>query len=108
MLFVLGLGFAALIAAARFARVPDLRRTGTVVALTVATSFASLVGLASDLSGVGYTVARNDEFKDDLARITLEGLAESMSPLILGGTLLCVTWLVMAVGYRRLNARVPG
>jgi hypothetical protein len=108
MLFVLGLGFAALISAAGFARHPDPRRTGTVIALTVAASFASLNGVAMDLSAVGRNVAQNAEWKnDELSRVVLMGLNESLSPIILGGALLCVTWLVMAFGYRRLNSRIP-
>jgi len=107
MAFVLGLGVAALIAAARFARMPDVRRTGTVVALTVAATFATLVCFATDLGAVGRHVARDESIKDELPRIVLMGISECMSPLILGGALLTVTWLVMAFGYRRLNARMP-
>jgi hypothetical protein len=107
MLFVLGLGLAALIAAARFMRTPDPRRTGTVVALTLAAAFATLCGVATDIAAVGKNVAQNDELGADMPRVVLMGVSESMSPMILGGTLLCVTWLVMAVGYRRLEARVP-
>jgi hypothetical protein len=108
MLFVLGLGSAALIAAAGFARRPDPRRTGAVIALTVAATFASLVGVAADLSTVGRHVAQNDGWKgDELTRVVLMGVNESLSPIILGGALLCVTWLVMAFGYRRLNSRIP-
>lgn len=106
MFFVLGLGLAALIAAARFMRAPDPRKSGTVVALTVAAAFATLCALASDIAAVGKNVAQKDDWGADLPRVVLMGLSESMSPVILGGTLLCVTWLVMAVGYRRLASRV--
>jgi hypothetical protein len=109
MLFVLVLGLAALIAAARFMRAPDARRSGTVSALTLAAAAAAVTGLATDLAVVGHHVAQSDQFTEPLmlARVCLQGLSESLSPIILGATLLCVTWLVMAVGYRRLASRLP-
>ena len=42
-----------------------------------------------------------------LARIGFQGLAEAVSPLILGFGILTVVAMLMAVGYRRLVARLP-
>jgi len=103
MFFVLVLGLAGLVAAGRFMRTPDLRRVDTVRALSLAVIFATVTATATDLAAVGYHVSK---LEGDLAPIVLQGFSESMSPLILGVTFLCVTWMLMAVGYRRLSARL--
>lgn len=107
MLFVLLLGALAAVAAIRFAWKPDERRIGAVRALSVATLCSIGVGTCSDLAAVGQHVAHNPEWahSPDLHLLLLEGFAESMSPGILGFALLAITWLVMAVGHRRLAAR---
>jgi hypothetical protein len=102
MFFVLVLGLAGLVAAGRFMRTPDARRVDTVKALSLATAFATVTAIATDLAAVGYNVAK---FEGPLGPIVLQGFAESMSPAILGGTFLCVTWMLMAVGFRRLASR---
>lgn len=108
MVFVLVLGLIGLVSAARFMRSPDARKVAPVVALSVATLFAALTGVASDLMVVTHVVASEPGFHDEkMPIVLLQGFSESMSPAILGGTLLCVTWMVMAVGYRRLGVRLP-
>lgn len=107
MVFVLVLGLVTLVAAVRFATAPDPRRVGAVAALSVSTLAVSLVGLAAALAAVGHHLAQNDAAAEPLLRMVLQGLAEAMSPLILGGSVLTATWIVMAVGYRRLVARLP-
>ncbi len=78
--------------------------------MTLAAAAAAVTGVASDLAVVGHHVAQSENFTEPLmlARVCLQGLSESLSPIILGATLLCVTWLVMAVGYRRLAASPAG
>jgi hypothetical protein len=108
MVFLLVLGFIGLVSAARFMRSPDSRRVPTVIALSVATGFASLTGVASDIAVFTHHVAANEEWLNTaLAGVVLQGISESMNPAILGGTFLCVTWMLMAVGYRRLALRMP-
>ncbi|MBK7860581.1 MAG: hypothetical protein IPJ65_18680 [Archangiaceae bacterium] len=108
MVFLLVLGLLAVVSAARFMRSPDARRVATVVALSVATFFAAVTGVVADLSVFTHRVAQNEDWLEhQLAAVVLQGFSESLSPAILGGTLLCVTWMLMAVGYRRLSARLP-
>ncbi|MBL8951070.1 MAG: hypothetical protein JNK82_09855 [Myxococcaceae bacterium] len=104
MVFVLALGLFGLVSAARFMRSPDRKRVSTVVALSVATGFATLTGIAADLATVGHVVAQNEGLQEKALAVVLQGFSESMSPAILGGTLLCLTWMLMAVGFRRLSA----
>lgn len=109
MVFVLALGLAALVGAFRFATAPDGRRVGAVAALSLATFFSALVGLATAIAVAAHAIATTEEYSKDgqLPLSILQGISEAMSPVILGGVLLCVTWMVMAVGYRRMVARLP-
>jgi ABC-type Fe3+ transport system permease subunit len=108
MLFIVILGLAGLVSAGRFMSRPDPRRVGTAVALTVGLVFAAVTGVATDVAAFTTHVARLEGVADgERAAMALQGLSESMSPAILGGTFACVIWLMMAVGFRRLAARLP-
>ncbi len=107
MVFVLGLGFIALVSAARFMRSPDRRKVPAVVSLSVATGFAALTGVVSDVMVFTHAVAQEEKFHSELGPVVLQGISESMSPAVLGGAFLCVTWMVMAVGFRRLAVISP-
>lgn len=107
MVFIMVLGLIGLVASARFMRSPDRRKVGAVVALSVATGFAALTGVATDLAVFTHAVAQNDTWLRQPTGIILQGISESMSPAILGGTFLCLTWMMMAVGFRRLAVISP-
>jgi hypothetical protein len=108
--FVLGFGFIALVCAAQFARRPERRSLRLVVGLSLATGFSILNGIVADLATVGHSIMVNwDEFTREhgpanIARIASQGIAESLSPGIIGFTLLSLTWLVASVGLRRMPA----
>ena len=57
-----------------------------------------------DLAAVGARVPNEPAFANhpQLHFVVMEGISESLAPAILGSTLLCFVWLVMAVGQRRL------
>lgn len=103
MVFVVVLGLVGLVSAARFMRSPDRRKVAAVVALSVATACAAVTGVASDIMVFTHTVAQHEALLREGPAVVLQGLSESMSPAILGGTLLCLTWMLMAVGFRRLS-----
>ena len=108
MVFVLVLGLVGLVSAGRFMRSPDRRKVASVVSLSAATGFAALTGIASDVMVFTHAVAQNETFHGpDFGPVILQGISESMSPAILGGAFLCVTWMVMAVGFRRLAVISP-
>ncbi len=110
MFLVLGCGFAGLIAAIRFAMQPDARKVGAIVSLSVAILAATFTGFASDILAVATHVPKDPALTkpDVFPVVLLQGLGESMSPVILGFALLCVIWVVMAAGYRRLAPRIQG
>src|SRR4051812_8370576 len=106
--FVLGFGLISLLAAAWFAWRPDRGPLGVVIGMSLATLFSILNGIVADLATVGHhiNVGWNQYVADGgpaiIARVASQGFAESMSPGILGFTLLSLTWLVASVGLRRL------
>ncbi len=109
MLGVVVCGLGALIAAVRFALSPDPRKVMAIVSLSVAALVSSVLGSAADLTVVFRTIGKMPEWQkpEVLPLILIQGASESLSPVILGLTLLTVIWLVMAVGYRRLAPRLP-
>lgn len=106
MWFLVLIGALSLIAAAGFARRPDPAQLERIASLSRAVAWSTLVGVASDLAAVGYTIPHKPEWahSPDLALLVLEGVAESMSPAILGGAILSVSALLVAAGCGRLRA----
>lgn len=109
MWFVLLFGALALGAAAAFAIRPDARRVAAVRDLTYATLFSSGTGVASGLATVGSQVPAHPQWANSpkIHLIVMEGISESLASGILGLSILAVTWLVMAVGHRRLARELP-
>lgn len=101
--FLLLFGTLALIAAGRFAFHPEPGRLRLTAALGLATLFTVLTALGADLAMVGHQapsyLARHPE--EALAGVLLQGFAESMSPVILGFTMLTVVALFIALGCYR-------
>jgi hypothetical protein len=108
--FVLLFGFISLGAAAFFVRKPERRQLGLVIGMSVATLFSILNGVAADLATVGHALnVKWDKFYtadhayQGVVQAWGQGFAESLSPAIIGFTLLSLTWLVAAVGLRRMT-----
>ncbi len=103
MFFLLAFGLAALVVAVLYARVPGKARLRQTVALSLATGFTAVTGTATAVATVGHQattfLVRHREMT--LPEVFLEGLAESMAPLILGGTLLSLVALIVTVGLYR-------
>lgn len=106
MWFVLLFGLASLVGATVFAVRPGEHGLGSVRAIAWATAFASVAGF---IAGVAVTFSACAQLPDaeqaQWYRYALQGLSESSSNLILGASLLALTWLVIAIGLRRLAAR---
>lgn len=98
-LFDLGLG-------ARFAFRPERGHLPVIVALGFAVLFSVLAGTAADFAAVGTQVPRRLEWAQSpqVHLIVLQGFGESMSPGILGFSLLSLVALECAVGLRKLGA----
>ena len=105
MFGIVGFGLAGLVAAFLFARRPRAGALGFIGGMSGATLGLTFAGLASDLREVFTVVPHLVEtgaLKPDAAHlVVLQGISESMSPLIFGFTLLALTALVCGVGLRR-------
>jgi hypothetical protein len=103
MWFLLAFGLATLIFAACFARAPLRRTLRITLALAGATAFTTLTSICTDLAAVGHKLPEYVTKHPDttLAEALLQGIAESLSPGILGFTMLSLTALIVALGFHR-------
>ncbi len=106
MWFLLLFGLLALGSGAHFGLRPDARALRRTVALGLATAGTTLTATCADLGAVGHKAFDylHDNPGTTLPEVLLQGFAESMSPGILGGTLLSLTALFVAVGFQRQAA----
>jgi hypothetical protein len=108
MFFVLLFGLVALATAFWFAVKPSERQVGFIKWMSRATLWSILCGFCADFASVFYNTTTDDYeqmSKELFVRIVVHGLAESMSPGIVGFALLSLIALVTAVGQRRLDAK---
>ena len=103
MFFLLAFGLFTLVFAARYAFAPTKRGLRTTLALGVATAFTTLTGVCADLAKVGHYAAIYQQAHPDqtFAALLAQGGAESLSPAILGFTLLSLAALLVAMGLHR-------
>jgi predicted metal-binding membrane protein len=85
---------------------PDPKRVEAVRSLTWATLFSIAASVVAGFSAVGSKIPANPEWaaSPKIHLIIMEGISESLAGGILGFALLSLTWMVMAVGHRRLAA----
>ncbi len=106
MWFLLAFGLATLVFAARFAWVPARRTLRTTFALAGGTAFASATAICADVAAVGHGAPGYLKAHPEttLVDALLQGMAESMSPGILGFAMVSLAALVVALGYQRESA----
>jgi hypothetical protein len=102
MFVLLALGIPTWITAVKFARNATPQRLSLVRALTIAVVFASIVGVASGFASTAHYVVEHEP-KEPLP-ILLQGFAETLTNAILGGGIVVITWILVAVGVRRMPA----
>jgi uncharacterized membrane protein len=107
MFAVVGFGLAALAAACLFAWRPRAERLGFIVGMSLATAFISIAGVAKGMAKVFTFVSHglgDKEWDTMLAtRIVLEGISETMSPVIFGFSLVSLVAFACAIGLRRMS-----
>jgi hypothetical protein len=88
--------------AIQFARGADPHRLSILRALTIAEVFASASGfIAGLIKTFGYVGDLPGRFEDHLAVMAI-GFAESCTNLVFGGAFVVITWILVAVGVRRM------
>jgi hypothetical protein len=105
---VLLFGLIALVTGVIFLFRPNERRARVLRSLMSATLYSVLAAIVSDLAAVMFKVPRNPAWakSPDLPLIVMTGIGESLTPAILGFTILSLAALLSAVGHRRLPDRV--
>lgn len=101
MIFVLVFGAVAALAALRHALAPREGGARPVLAYCGAVAAVSVAGVAVDLVEVTQALASDRFARDELPLVAAVGFGESLSPLILGFSLVAVALLGVAVGERR-------
>jgi hypothetical protein len=104
MFFILAFGLVALGTAFSYAVKPLRDREGFVRWMALATLASVLCGTATDLATVASYVASHPMEPARMYAIVIEGIGESMSPSILGFSILSLVALMMAFGKRRLDS----
>ena len=105
--FVVIIGLVTLVTAVYFSFRPSERTLSVLRPLCAATVFSSLtaffLGVANGLVGLSRALERatDSAAAAQVWRTFLGGLAESPAALILGFSILSVSWLLVAVGLRR-------
>ncbi len=103
MWFLLAFSLLTLLASARFAAGPSSLRLRAALALGAATLFTTFTNVAAALAAVGHHapdyLARHPGLS--LGVVLIQGVAEAMSPAILGFTVLSLSALVLALGFYR-------
>ena len=106
MFVIVIFGLIGVVNAGRFAWAPSAGRVPYLVAVGVAVALAGVGGMATDLVKVAVTVAGNDEWAHgpDFGAIVLQGIGESLTPVVLACGMLIAESLLVALGLRRLAA----
>ena len=100
MFALTGLGVVMLWTGVKFARNADPQRLSLIRALTWVLVFSSLTGFVVNLGATAKHVAGMET--DDPLSPLLVGFAESTANIALGGGIGVLTWLLVAVGVRRM------
>jgi hypothetical protein len=102
MWFLAAIGAVMVWTAIRFARNADPHRLSILRALTVAVVVASISGfIAGLIAACSFTETLPGPFLDKLP-LLVQGFAESCSNLVFGGAFVVITWILVAVGVRRM------
>jgi hypothetical protein len=99
MVFIAVFGLLALAGAGRYAAVGG--PVAPVLAYAAAVGFASLAGVAVDVASTLRNVVPLEVEPEQMARMLLMGVGESLSPAIVGFAVLAVVSLLTAIGLRR-------
>lgn len=103
MVIVLLFGLTCFVSAAIYAARQSERVLCFSRSMSRATLYASVSGVFACIGATMYAGATHTN-PAELPALVMMGLGESMSPGILGFTLLTLSWMLLAIGSRRKNA----
>jgi hypothetical protein len=102
MFVLLALGAVMIPTAIRFASDADPQRLSLLRALNWVVVAASFAGFITGLAATCRHVVADPQMIKDPMPVLLIGFAESCTNIILGGAIAVVTWILIAVGIRRM------
>jgi uncharacterized membrane protein len=102
MYFLAVLAIVMIATAARFARNADPHRLSILRALSWALVATTLTGFVGGLVATCRFVIDRPEAAANPLPYLLQGFSESCSNLVFGGSIAVITWILVAVGVRRL------
>lgn len=102
MFILLALGVVIIPTAILFAKSADPHRLSILRALSWALLAATLTGFAAGLAATCRHVVDDPEMSKEPLLYVLMGFAESTANLVLGGGIAVITWILVAVGVRRM------
>jgi len=100
MFALAGIGIALLWTAVKFARNANPQALSLIRALTWVLVFATVTAFMTCLAGAAKTVVHLEP--EDPLPLLLSGFAESTANIALGGGIGVLTWILVAVGVRRM------
>jgi hypothetical protein len=100
-------GIAMLITGIKFARNADAHRLSLIRALTVTITFCIIIGVAAGLASTAKFVVERPEAQAEPYKFLLMGFAETMTNVMLGGSFVVLTWILVAFGVRRMPKENP-
>ena len=107
MFIVILFGIITLIAAGLFTWKLRESLLGFFRGMVTATLYSILGGISANLATVMWRVSQDPEWgkSPDMKLIVMTGIAESLTPAILGFTIISLAWMIVAFGNRRFYAR---
>ncbi len=110
MWFILALGLVTCVSGVLYAKARTRPALVRLALFSVATFFAAVAGLASDLATVFMKVPAHPEWSKspDLHLIVMTGIGESLTPVVLGSALLMIAWTIAAAGHFEFGGRSTG
>src|ERR1043165_5006031 len=100
-------GIAMLVTGIKFARNADAQRLSLIRALTTTIVFCMIIGVAAGLASTAKYVVNVPEAQKDPLPYLLMGFAETMTNVMLGGSFVVLTWILVSFGVRRLPKENP-
>jgi hypothetical protein len=101
---ILVLGAVTIATAAAFVRRPGPGHLAVVRAVNTALVWTIIFGVTSNLISVARYVSTDPELSKAPALPVLEGIAEALVPLVIGGGILAVSWILLAFGLRKMES----
>ena len=95
-------GVAMLVTGIKFAKNADAQRLSLIRALTTTIVFCMIIGVAAGLASTAKFVVNEPEGQKEPLSFLLQGFAETMTNVMLGGSFVVLTWILVAVGVRRM------